>query len=164
MFSKDASIQCQGSIYSTCTIRQHKAVPLVWSRGSQPQRDGASCFGFLITQCWQQLLGFPSLNVTFSTACLLQMFLKDSAVCVGASRAVFPPFEHHRCRVKPPHEDETNSADQERPSNCCILPSVSICLAWIFVLCDGAVSWADSRGSMITQFHWLECTSCNCKY
>lgn len=98
MFLQDTSIQCQGSIYMhnamfSCSAitpiflgsgLHQKAVPLVWSQGLQPQRDGASCLGFLIMQqrqCWQRLLGFPSLNVTFSSACLLQTLLKDNTVC-----------------------------------------------------------------------------------
>lgn len=50
-----------------CDAKVHCHIkPLQW--------DGASCLGFLVTQrqCWQRLWGFPSLNVTFSSACLLQ--------------------------------------------------------------------------------------------
>lgn len=155
MFPQDTSIQCQGSIYMhnamfSCSAitpiflgsgLHQKAVPLVWSQGLQPQRDGASCLGFLITQqrqCWQRLLGFPSLNMTFSSACLLQTLLKDNTVCGCLSVCrqnvppVLPSLHLNTTAVRwSPHKDEMYSNGQERTSDCCILSSGSHLFAWI---------------------------------
>lgn len=62
-----SEVRCTRKHRFWCDAKVHCHIkPLQW--------DGASCLGFLVTQrqCWQRLWGFPSLNVTFSSACLLQ--------------------------------------------------------------------------------------------